>query len=160
MTSLNILCSEPHNLKKTLKKFGKKNVRNFFVFHEKFSKIFYGPSMPKIFHGPCKNPTALSSTYLTYSPLLQILLYRLISLYSCLLTNFIRSFKQSCSSNVFYINFSCRLLPKANYFQLKNLLGLAKHLQSKWFTLIVLKTRFGVLDSKNNFMPQLVKIMF
>ena len=41
MASLNILCSE----KKLLKELGKKHIQKFLVAHQKFLKIFYGPSM-------------------------------------------------------------------------------------------------------------------
>ena len=45
MASLNILYSDPHNcLKKVTKKLGK-YIRKFFVAHQKFSKIFNGPSI-------------------------------------------------------------------------------------------------------------------
>ena len=57
MASLNILYSEPHNfLKEVVKKLGKyirkflwpiKNSKKYFMDHQ---------CLPKIFHGPCKNP--------------------------------------------------------------------------------------------------------
>ena len=50
MVSLNILCSDPHNIlkvtqKKKEKKIGKEHIRKFFVAHQKFSKIFHSPSI-------------------------------------------------------------------------------------------------------------------
>ena len=46
MASLKNLCSDAHKFLKeiTFKKLGKKNVEQFFLAHQKFSKIFHGPS--------------------------------------------------------------------------------------------------------------------
>ena len=68
MTSLDILCFNPFNLKNKFmkiehkKKFcgPSKNFENYFIAHQ---------YMPKIFHGPHKNPPALPPTYLIYGPL-------------------------------------------------------------------------------------------
>ena len=61
MASLNIWCFNPFSLKNKIMKI-------------EHAKIFRGPSkilknMPKIFHGPHKNPQAPLPTYLMYGPL-------------------------------------------------------------------------------------------
>ena len=50
MASLNILCLDLHNFLKEItrkkkKEKGKKHIRKFSVIHDKFSKIFHGPSI-------------------------------------------------------------------------------------------------------------------
>ena len=45
------------------------NLKIYFADHQKISKIFLVHQyMPKIFHGPCKNPSAPTSSYLMHSP--------------------------------------------------------------------------------------------
>ena len=43
MASLDILCSDPHNILKEITL--KKHMRNFLTANEKFSKTFHGPSI-------------------------------------------------------------------------------------------------------------------
>ena len=51
MASLDILCSNPHNLKNKIRK---KNIRKYFAVHQNSWKIFHGINMPKIFHDSTK----------------------------------------------------------------------------------------------------------
>ena len=65
MAILNILCSDPHNFLKEVRKEAHKKIFS----HQKFSKDFMAHQyLPKIFHGPCKNLPPLS-VYLMYGPL-------------------------------------------------------------------------------------------
>ena len=57
MASLDISCFNPFNLRNKIMKIEHKN---FFMAHQ---------YMPKIFHGPHKNPPAPPPTYLKYGPL-------------------------------------------------------------------------------------------
>ena len=67
MTSLNILYSDPHNfLKEATKKLGK-YIRNFLCSIKNSHKYFMAHQyLPKIFHGPCKNPPDPPPIYLMY----------------------------------------------------------------------------------------------
>ena len=45
MANLNILCSDPHKFFEEVTKKLEKYIRKVFVTHQKFSKMFHGPSI-------------------------------------------------------------------------------------------------------------------
>ena len=68
MASSDILCFNPFNLKNEIMK--KEHKKNILCPIKKFEKYFMACQyIPKIFHGPHKNPPAPAPTYLMYGPL-------------------------------------------------------------------------------------------
>ena len=68
MASLDILCFNPFNLKNKITKIEHKKI---FVAHHNFEEYFMAHQyIPKIFHGPLKNPPPPypPTTYLMYGP--------------------------------------------------------------------------------------------